>query len=208
MNFFGHATVATWSAESPSTYVLGAMLPDFASISRARSLTPVEPEVARGIALHHRTDEVFHAAPSFVALMADARERFTHAGLPSGAARAAAHIGVELLLDGTLVGESLLGRAYLEAMHALREEHVAFGSAEDAARFWRFHERARGYGIPYGYVEPDFVAARIADALSSRPRLALGASTVDEVARVLRVMQPLVGARATTLLDEVRAGLA
>ena len=65
MNFFGHAAVASWRI-GRGGLPLGAMLPDFASISGARSLSAKEAEVARGVALHHRTDEVFHAAPSFV----------------------------------------------------------------------------------------------------------------------------------------------
>lgn len=208
VNFFGHATVATWSDAPAATYVIGAMLPDFASISGARSLTASEPEVARGITLHHHTDEVFHAAPSFVALMIDARERFAHAGLPNGAARAASHIGVELLLDGTLVADAQVGRAYVDAIDALRAEHLVFTSADHAERFWEFFGRARGYGVPHAYVDPQFVAERIAGALANRPRLALGDSPVSDVARVLRVMQPIVVARAAALLDEVRSGLA
>lgn len=208
MNFFGHATVATWSPEAPAAYVLGAMLPDFASLSGARSLAADAPTVARGIALHHRTDDVFHAAPTFVALMIDARERFTRAGVANGPARAAAHIGIEMLLDGTLVGEISLGRAFLSAIEALREEHVRFATVEHAARFWHFHARVRGYGIPYAYVDADFVADRVAGALAGRPRLALGTSPVSDVARVLRAIQPHVVAQAETLLDEIRRGLA
>ena len=199
--------VATWSAESPATYVLGAMLPDFASISGARSLDAREPDMSRGVALHHRTDEVFHGAPTFVALMIEARAQFTAAGLPNGASRAAAHIGVELLLDGTLVGDSSLGAAYLDAIAALREEHLTFASPEHAGRFWSFHERVRGYGIPYGYDDPDFVAARIAGALAGRPRLALGTTPVSAVSMVLRAMTPQVAARAEQLFAEVRGGL-
>lgn len=208
VNFFGHATVATWSATPTPTFVLGAMLPDFATLSGARSLAAGEPTVARGVALHYRTDDAFHGAPTFVALMIEARTRFAQAGLRNGPSRAAAHLGIELLLDGTLVHEALPGRAFLGAIAALREEHVVFGAADDAARFWRFHGRVRDYGIPYGYVDPDFVAARIAGALANRPRLALGGSQEVDVARVLRAMQPLIVRRATTLLSEVRGGLA
>ena len=74
MNFFGHAVVAGWFEGDPR-YVLGSMLPDFASMSGTR-LNPVEqPEVAAGVALHHRTDDAFHGAPSFLHLMTFARER-------------------------------------------------------------------------------------------------------------------------------------
>jgi hypothetical protein len=208
VNFFGHATVATWSSEPLPTYVLGAMLPDFATLSGARSLGAGEPSVARGVALHHRTDDAFHGAPTFVALMIEARARLERAGLGNGPSRATAHIGIEMLLDGTLVGEALPARAFLGAIEAIREEHLVFGSAEHAARFWHFHERVRHYGVPYGYVDPAFVAARVAGALAHRPRLALGDSTAGDVTRVLRDLRPLILERAGALLDEVRAGLA
>lgn len=207
VNFFGHSYVATWSPDSSPAYVLGAMLPDFASLSGARSLAAGDAEVARGVALHHRTDDAFHGAPTFVAQMIDARERFTHAGLPNGASRAAAHIGIELLLDGTLVDDPRASSAFLEAMEGLREEQVVFGGPADASRFWEFHRLVRGYGVPYGYTDPTFVAARIAGALAHRPRLALGSTPLADVARVLAALAPLVRASADTLLGEVRAGL-
>jgi hypothetical protein len=164
--------------------------------------------VARGVALHHRTDDAFHGAPTFVALMIEARARLAHAGLENGPARATAHIGIEMLLDGTLVEQALPARAFLEAIEAIREEHLVFGSAEHAARFWHFHERVRHYGVPYGYIDPEFVAARVAGALAHRPRLALRDSTAGDVTRVLRELRPLVLDRAAALLGEVRDGLA
>ena len=75
MNFFGHATVAAWAPGATPPFVLGAMLPDFAAISGARSARPRHAEARRGVALHLATDEVFHAAPDFVALTALVRER-------------------------------------------------------------------------------------------------------------------------------------
>jgi hypothetical protein len=207
VNFFGHASVATWSEDASPGYVFGAMLPDFVAITGARSTVPCDAEIARGVALHHATDAVFHAAPTFVALMGEARARLSEAGLGGGASRAAAHLGIELLLDGTLVGGDVGARAYLDALTALREDQLRFDDPAHGPRYWAFHARLRGYGVPHGYVDPAFVAARIRDALAGRPRLALGEVGVDEVARVLATLRPEITRRAETLLDEVRVGL-
>ena len=107
MNFFGHAAVATWQAAAPGR-TLGAMLPDFATMSGARlSTTTPSPdaEVASGIDLHHKTDGVFHQLPVVLGLMRELDERLAHGGCARGPRRAVAHIGVELLLDGVLVEE-------------------------------------------------------------------------------------------------------
>jgi hypothetical protein len=207
VNFFGHASVATWSRDASPEYVFGAMLPDFVAITGARSTAPCDAEIARGVALHHATDAVFHGAPTFVALMGEARARLGDAGLSGGASRAAAHLGIELLLDGTLVGAEAHARAYEQALAALREAHLRFDDPSHGPRYWAFHARLRGYGVPHGYIEPAFVAARIRDALAGRPRLALGDVGVDEVTRVLAALQPEITRRAETLLDEVRVGL-
>jgi hypothetical protein len=207
VNFFGHASVATWSGDASPEYVFGAMLPDFVAITGARSTAPCDAEIARGVALHHATDAVFHAAPTFVALMGEARARLGDAGLGGGASRAAAHLGIELLLDGTLVGAEPHARAYEQALATLREAHLRFDDPAHGPRYWAFHARLRGYGVPHGYVDPAFVAARIRDALAGRPRLALGDVSVDDLARVLATLRPEITRRAETLLDEVRDGL-
>ena len=88
MNFFGHATVASWVSNAPAV-VLGAMLPDFATMIRARPPTAKQPELWRGVRLHHDTDAVFHDHPVFRELCADAvaalSEQFLarHLGLPA-----------------------------------------------------------------------------------------------------------------------------
>src|SRR5690606_31275930 len=51
MNFFGHACVAA-RVDSDPRVLLGAMLPDFASMSRTRLAGSEDPAVAAGIALH------------------------------------------------------------------------------------------------------------------------------------------------------------
>jgi hypothetical protein len=206
VNFFGHATVAGWEVEATSAFVLGAMLPDFATISGARSVRPTHPETTRGVALHHATDAVFHAAPDFIVLTTRVREQLEREGIANGGARAAAHVGIELLLDGTLVTDARAGDRYVRAL-ADAETHIACAGADDVPRLARFLDRLRVAGIPYPYADPRAVAARVERALSSRPLLALPAGHADVLATVLTDVLSDVRGRAASLLDEVRRGL-
>src|SRR4029079_14058794 len=71
VNFFGHALVASWRSRAPA-FALGAMLPDFASMCRARVEVVGHADLAAGVDWHHETDRVFHAAGAFRRLVADA----------------------------------------------------------------------------------------------------------------------------------------
>lgn len=206
VNYFGHAAVATWARDATPAFVLGAMLPDFVAISGARSVGAAHHETARGVALHHATDEVFHAAPDFVALTRLVRERLERDGVGRGGARAAAHVGIELLIDGTLVTD---GRACALYVRALRdaEAHIACADVDEVPLLARFLDRVRGAGVPYPYADPRAVAARVERALVSRPRLALHEGQADVLAAVLANVVTDVRGRARSLLDEVRRGL-
>jgi hypothetical protein len=206
MNFFGHATVASWSPGATPAFVLGAMLPDFAAISGAWSAEPVQPETRRGVLLHHETDAVFHAAPDFLALTGRTRARLEKGGLRRGGAWAAAHVGVELLIDGTLVSDEGAGDLYLRSL-CNAETRIACGGPGDTSRITQFLDRVRAAGIPYPYTDPSAVATRVARALLSRPRLALDASHEDVLADVLGDVAAEVRACAGRLLDHVRRGI-
>ena len=88
------------------------MLPDFATMVRARLADAEDPEVAAGIAHHHATDAAFHGMPAVLGLMRELDERLAALGCARGPRRAVAHIGVELLLDGVLVEEAAYRAAY------------------------------------------------------------------------------------------------
>lgn len=105
VNFFGHAAVASWHADDGG-WLLGAMLPDFASMIGARLDAQPNPRLAAGVAHHHATDAAFHHAPAVVGLMRDAEARLTARGVRRGPTRAVAHVGVELLLDGVLTRDA------------------------------------------------------------------------------------------------------
>ena len=206
MNFFGHATVASWTPEATPAFVIGAMLPDFATISGARSVRATHPEAIGGVALHHATDAVFHAAPDFVVLTRHARLQLERGGVANGSARAAAHVGIELLLDGTLVTDDRAGDLYVQALRDA-EAHIACADADDGARIARFLDRLRDAGIPYSYADPRVVAGRVERALSSRPLLALPAGRADVLANAFADVAADVRGRAGSLLADVRRGL-
>lgn len=206
MNFFGHATVAGWLCSDPR-WVLGAMLPDFASMCRARLRGAADPVVAAGIALHHATDDAFHGAPSFLALYASGTEALEAAGVGRGAARAVAHIGTELLLDGFLLDDEAACAAYLEAV-ALPHEPLGLAFRDQgAARFAELAARVREHGLPEDYRRPERVAARLEQILARRPRLALTPADRPAVVAHLERAQAEIGRLVPQLLGEVRAGL-
>ena len=85
MNFFGHAVVAGWT-DNRAGHLLGSMLPDFATMVRVPLVAVRDPDMRRGIDLHHRTDDAFHRTPSFLALCAYALNELTAAGVRRGTA--------------------------------------------------------------------------------------------------------------------------
>jgi hypothetical protein len=176
MNFFGHATVASMRSADPR-FVFGAMLPDFCSMAAVRLDPVLDSELARGVALHHETDQVFHATAPFLALCASALATLEPEGVARGSARAVGHVGSELLLDG-LLGED--GRARAAYTHSLEvalearfERDLAFRAATDAAQLRKLLERLMHAPLPEAYREPVQVCDRLYAILARRPRLAL-----------------------------------
>ncbi|MFW6051051.1 MAG: hypothetical protein ACODAU_07745 [Myxococcota bacterium] len=210
MNFFGHAAVASWHRCAPEA-VFGAMLPDFASIIRVRLGAVHDAGIARGVALHHETDAVFHTSPLFVSLCNDAVAQLEARGLPRGSARAVAHVGTELLLDGWIAAhEGAPAEAYLAAI-AVDDERV-MGAVElrrpDGTKRLRWLlDRLRQHGVPHRYREPSFVADRLAGALEGRPRLRLTAAGRASVADWLEGWRARVDLDASGLLAQVRERL-
>jgi hypothetical protein len=198
VNFIGHAFVALWQSREPG-FVLGTMLPDFAGMVGTR-LAPSagdDSPVGRGIALHHRTDDVFHRAEPFVRLTHATMEALVAEGLGRGPARAVGHLGVEMLLDGELLLEHAeLADAYSSALAAARElESARFVEAEGAARFRLLHARLSAHGVPYDYRNTEAVARRLVRILATRPRLAIPPGFEPTVEHALeRAQSPIVAA--------------
>ena len=118
VNFVGHSFIAARTSGDP-VFALGAMLPDFASMIGARLAKHDHVELAAGIADHHRTDDAFHGAPTFVRLCRDEALGLEALGLGWGASRAVAHVATELILDGLLLENDRIERGYLDAIETI-----------------------------------------------------------------------------------------
>jgi hypothetical protein len=205
VNFFGHAAVATWS-EPTAGRVLGAMLPDFATMSGTRLAEASDAAIAGGIDLHHATDAAFHRLPPVLALMRELDERLAMAGCARGPRRAVAHIGVELLLDGVLVEEGAYREHYVSGL-AHDPSGIGWRDEEDPARFGRLLERLRAYGVPLDLQRPDAIAQRLHRMLAHRPLLAPSASDLAVIKTALVEHKPRVEVAADTVLRALRAAL-
>jgi len=210
MNFFGHAWVAS-RTHGDAAFVLGAMLPDFASMARVRLAAPRHAGLQAGLELHHRTDSVFHRLPGFLRLNRWAVAELRARGLSRGMARGSAHVAIELLLDGTLVLDPGAARAYGHALEAAFDPAVdgAIGWPADARPRWQtIRTRLRRSGAPLAYRDPAQVSARVAHALRERPALALDSRAERSVAQWVAHARPVVVSGASRLLAELELGLA
>jgi hypothetical protein len=181
------------------------MLPDFETMVGVPLLEVRDDDIQRGIDLHHRTDEAFHHAPSFLALCARALDRLTEAGVRRGTARAVGHIGAEMFLDGWLVREQEHIDGYLSALDVQAGELLEW---KDAGRAYsKLRGRLSRWGAPRDYADPPFVMARLRDTLRHRPALEVLDAQSDQVAEYLPSLQELVEARAPELLKEVADAL-
>ena len=209
MNYFGHAFVASRSADSPVA-VLGAMLPDFAAMLRTRIAALEDAELRAGAELHHRTDAAFHRLDGFRRLYLGGARDLEARGLGRGAARGAAHVGVELLLDGELLDRPRAEDAYLLALEAASQPRlvraIRWRSDGDGPRWEGLRDRLREAGTPRGYRDPERVAEGVRRALHGRRRLQLGAEDEPGVLAWLRDVQPRVRAETPRILAALRAG--
>jgi len=201
LNFFGHAVVAGW-ADNRAGHLLGSMLPDFEAMVRVPLVGVCDPDIQRGIDLHHRTDEVFHRAPIFVELCARALSELKGAGVRRGTARAVGHIGSEMFLDGWLAREQDHVDDYLAALEVEVEGCLEW--EDDGRAFSKLRARLTMWGAPRDYAEPTFVLARLADALQRRPALKVLESESAQVRQFLPRLQRMVEGHAPELLTELQ----
>lgn len=208
MNFVGHVHIARASETDPA-FALGAMLPDFASMAGGRLGPSTEPRLAAGIAHHHRTDEAFHGAPDFVRLCTEVGAALEAQGVGWGGARAAAHVGVELLLDGVFLDDAATCALYLAATRASTapdvQPHLRLGGG-DPTRWEAVLRRVREQGIPHFYRDPDLVAERLLQIFAPRPRLAIDPVHRPVLARAMRDLQPRVRDAADALVRAAHLG--
>ena len=210
MNFFAHATLALWRSDAPR-FVFGSMLPDFAGMLGVRVLRVDDAELASGVAFHHATDAAFHQAPAFVGLCEQGILTLEAAGVGRGTARAVAHVGTELLLDGALSHDQRALQVYATTLATAQRERfvqsLALPAPEHSERFHLALGRLANAPVPHGYRDPAFVVARLRGALERRPRLAIRDQDVVSVERFVRDIQPRVERVWPQLREQVRAGL-
>ena len=210
MNFFSHLVIARGVRRDPA-FLLGAMLPDFATMSGSRLGAITHPELALGVAEHHATDEAFHGGARFVAICRDVGARLEAAGLSWGASRAVAHVGTELFLDGELTRDDDAARDYLAAIAVAGQEalgeHVTMKDEAAAARFRGLQRRLVEYGTPVRYREPAFVRDVLVRILEHRPRLAIAIERRDVLLDELESLRARVVIERRELVGETLAAL-
>ncbi|HKP60106.1 MAG TPA: hypothetical protein VJV78_25450 [Polyangiales bacterium] len=208
MNFFAHSVVAGRRSRAPR-FVLGAMLPDLASMIGVRVAHAGDSELARGIDLHHATDSAFHAAPVFTGLCASAISSLCDQGVGRGTARAVAHVGVELLLDGALSGDAPERALYAAALASAADGGLSQGLTlappHELPRLSAGLARLAASELPEAYRDAAFVVDRLRVILARRPRLAMAEGDYEKVLEWAEAVQPSVLACSRELLEHVVA---
>jgi hypothetical protein len=204
MNVLGHASVAlAWGGDDPA-FVLGAVLPDLASMVHVRiDRSLLEGPVGDGMSCHIGADAIFHDHPDFRAGSAALRRDLASQGLDRGPVRAIGHAGWELLLDGTLLGS----RAEAAYWRALDVGELAMDAiAEpDRPRWLGFLSYRRRRPL-LRYDDPPWVAERLHDLLARRPRLRFSRRELPAVADVLGAHAGAVAAVGPGVLTAVTEG--
>ncbi len=216
MNVGSHILVAARISDDVDHW-LGAALPDFAAMGRFHLQVPAasspgegDQVVRDGIATHHRTDEVFHQHPWFTGRVRMLRDRLEARGLERGPARAIAHVGPEMLLDGALLGSASLDgqRPTIDATFAALDRHrlmlTDWTRPADRGFEWSTHlARLVDHGLPADYDDPSAVARRLLRILSGRPRLGFESSQLAIVVDELEAQYPTIASEAHVFLDTI-----
>jgi hypothetical protein len=203
MNVLGHASVAlAWGGDDPA-FVLGAVLPDVASMVNVRvDRSRLGGRIGDGVRCHIEADAVFHDHSEFRTGSAALRRDLVEQGLDRGPARALGHAGWELLLDGTLVG-SPAEAAYWRALDVGEQALDAIG--EPGRRRWLGFLAYRRRRPRLRYDDPPWVAERLHDLLARRPRLRFSREELPAVAEVLGAHAGPVAAVAPEVLATLSA---
>jgi len=213
VNLVGHVAVALApDAPPPSTdFLVGCMLPDLAAIARVR-LTRPDGELGAGVAFHHACDAVFHESEWFRGANRELRDALVGAGIESGPARACSHAGVEMLLDGRLVGDPAIDTSARVVLHAVSTDAPALATSlaelapVDSRDVWVERLQMIGASLDPGrYRDATFVAERLQRMTSGRRRIELRPEHVGTVAASLREFQPDIAAAAPAVVAQVRA---
>lgn len=208
MNFFGHAVAACWRDRSPG-FVLGAMLPDFATMCGGKLDGVDHDEIGRGLDWHYLCDAAFHRLPLFRDRVTAASNRMQDRSIRRGPARGAAHVGFELFLDGCLLHEERAAGAYKSALSRAAPSdlgsRIRWREGVTRGRFEVMRLRLSEVGSPTGYADDDVVIDRVVRVLSRRPRLAVDDSELSVLADELRALGREVEALAPSLMTQLES---
>lgn len=210
MNIAGHIAVAMRLAPNEPRVWLGAALPDLGAMGRFRLMgTTPDPDVTAGIALHHATDDAFHRHPTFTETMARLRTSLAEDGVGRGPARAVAHVGPELMIDGFLLADDHIADAVDAAFAEIDGLGVALAPLVEASGDdWLRHlAKVPAWGMPDDYDDPHAVAHRLHRILSQRPRLQLDADHLDAIGARLAAEQPALDSSIPSLVDDLEQTL-
>ncbi len=202
MNFYSHAVVASWVSPERG-FVLGSMLPDLCRMAGDKPLE-VGGMVGRGIDCHERADDVFHRHSDFHRLCSAAFERLQKLGLSRGSARASAHIGVELLIDGWLYDDEHGREHYLASVASgsdLLVDHCPSPALLSVVA------SLHGRGVERAHTSADAVARRIDYATRGRRRLALARRDLPQLRTWTEDTREAVEAASPRIIRDVASSL-
>jgi hypothetical protein len=192
VNFVAHAVVAFRERPEPA-FAFGAMVPDLSRLTRRAPCEPAHDGdvLTDGVAAHHRADAAFHDHPTFKRWMATLVENMPE---PDRGARAAAHVAVELLVDGILL-ERGVADPYDEALR--------WGDAALDGTWGELVARMRVGDLVTAFRSPEGIGERVAGILQRRPRLARLGVTAGPLAEAVRAVEPAVREGVETLVTDV-----
>ncbi len=210
MNLGAHIVVAKRLVDDDPAYWMGAALPDIAGMGGFRLLGSTDHgRVAAGIAFHHRTDEAFHHHVWFNDIQRPLREALLGAGLDRGPARAIAHVGPELLLDGRLIGPPRGGEnveaidAAFDTINGLHSDLASLVRSEHRERWGTHLDRAARWRPSGEDHRVEAIARRLHRILARRPRLAFDAGHIDAVAVHLAPVDEHIADTADSFVTEL-----
>ncbi len=204
MNVVGHIAVAQGLSSDPRVH-LGAALPDLATFGRYRLTRPSEhPDIAEGVRLHHRTDDAFHASEWFRSRQGRLRLLLEHElGFSRGQARAIAHVGPEMMIDGVLLRSSAMGATVRSAFGQLIVEENRLGELVDEDGWPTHLIEVERRGLPDDYDDPRAVAARLERVLRRRPRLRFEIDRIEDATSALMTEVAGISVSTNDLITEL-----
>lgn len=205
MNVAGHIAVAQRLSDDPAFW-LGAALPDLGSIGGFRLVGSVDHRaVTAGIRCHHQTDDAFHRSDWFRRRQDRLRADLATAGMARGAARAVAHVGPELLIDGALLRSGEFADSVADTFATIGDIGDGLASLVPSRpdAWWEHLLDIATRRPPTDHDDPSAVARRLERILSRRPRLAMRPGDVATATTALTAEHPGIGSTVADLLTHL-----